>query len=120
MSREELIQLADTPVIDIGAHTMTHQLLSTLSPDEQYDEINGSRQWLEEVLAQPVISFAYPSGIYNGDTVGAVRAAGFSAACTVEQGCVQVGDDLFQLRRCNVADWDEKTFKQNLEYFFSG
>jgi peptidoglycan/xylan/chitin deacetylase (PgdA/CDA1 family) len=112
------MQLADAPLIDIGAHTKTHPLLSTLSPDEQYDEINGSRQWLEEALAQPVFSFAYPSGAYNGETVEAVRASGFSAACTVEQGCVEAGDDLFQLRRCNVADWDQKTFKQNLEAFF--
>lgn len=114
----QLTKLAQHPLIEVGAHTITHPILPTLSLEAQFNEIVGSRHMLEKMIGQPVRSFAYPNGDFTEQTRKLVDAAGFRAACTTISGRVELGDDLFRLRRCAVNDWDITLFKKNLEAFF--
>ncbi|HWI61502.1 MAG TPA: polysaccharide deacetylase family protein [Symbiobacteriaceae bacterium] len=52
-------------------------------------------------LAAPV-SFAYPFGAHDDETVAALRAEGVRAAFTVNHGYVRRGDDPFRLKRLIV------------------
>ncbi len=68
---------------EIGAHTMTHRVLSTLSADEQHREIFDSRLAIELQLGSSIASFAYPVGgsaHFSNQTVELVRAARFDQA----------------------------------------
>jgi len=117
----ELIQLTQDGLVDLGAHTATHPILSELSADAQRAEIVASRQRLEAIIQGPVLAFAYPYGQsqhFTDETVEIARAVGFRAACTTIQGSVEPGDDLFRLRRCEVWNWDLATFRRSLEWFF--
>lgn len=78
----ELKQLADAG-ISIGAHTLTHPVLSLCSEEEACREIRESKLSLERALGRPVWAFAYPFG--NPSTMGdrevrLAREAGFSCA----------------------------------------
>jgi peptidoglycan/xylan/chitin deacetylase (PgdA/CDA1 family) len=115
---KELAQLAASKMIDIGAHTVSHPALPSLSVEEQYEEIVLSRQTLEELIGQPVVTFSYPFGKYSDDTVELLKSAGFQAACTTHPERVTPGDDLYRLGRYTVADWDGYLFSQKLEEFF--
>lgn len=68
-----------TQGIEFGAHSRTHVDLTTLTPNELSGEILGSRDDLTKLLGSPVISFAYPYGIYNGDVYECARR-GFDLA----------------------------------------
>lgn len=68
---------------EIGAHTLTHPHLGTLSNADATIEINGSKNRLEAIIGRPVTSFCYPYGDYRPTTVGLVKAAGFKYARTV-------------------------------------
>jgi peptidoglycan/xylan/chitin deacetylase (PgdA/CDA1 family) len=57
----ELRELASAGMT-IGAHTMSHPMLSQLPPEAAYAEISESRRRLESALQQPVWAFAYPFG----------------------------------------------------------
>ena len=46
----------------IGAHTLSHPMLSQLPPELGYAEISESRLRLEAALEKPVWAFAYPFG----------------------------------------------------------
>jgi peptidoglycan/xylan/chitin deacetylase (PgdA/CDA1 family) len=121
MTSAELIELGQNGLIDIGGHTVTHPVLSSLAPDEQYAEIVNGRKRLEELLGEPVRTFTYPFGTaqdFTDETVEIVKTAGFQAACTTVQGCVEAGDDLFRLQRYAVNNWDIEAFKYYLEAFF--
>ncbi|MCE7985827.1 MAG: hypothetical protein DYG89_32010 [Caldilinea sp. CFX5] len=118
MTAAELQTLAQSPYIDIGAHTVTHPLLPTLSLMEQRDEICRSSHQLAALLQRPIHAFAYPNGAFTDETAQIVRDAGFCAACTTRRGAVQNNDDCFLLRRYNVNDWDIATFQQHLESWF--
>jgi hypothetical protein len=71
------------------------------------------------MIKRQVHSFAYPNGDYNEQTRKLVDAAGYKAACTTMNGTVQHGDDVFQLRRCAINDWNIERFKQQMEAFFN-
>jgi peptidoglycan/xylan/chitin deacetylase (PgdA/CDA1 family) len=121
MASSELIQLAGDGLVDIGAHTVHHPTLSALPAAAQSDEIVGSRRSLEAVLGRPVLTFAYPYGQaedFTDETVEAVAAAGFHAACTTIPGVVDAASNPHRLRRYWVGNWDLGTFKKNLEWFF--
>ena len=82
MTRDELreLQLAG---MTIGAHTMTHPLLSRQRPERAYEEIAGSRTILESALSTKVWAFAYPFGDAQSVTpqvLGMAETAGYRAA----------------------------------------
>lgn len=78
----ELKQLADAGM-SIGAHTVTHPVLSQCSDEEARCEIQESKISLERALGRPVWAFAYPFG--NPSTMGdrelrLASEAGFACA----------------------------------------
>jgi peptidoglycan/xylan/chitin deacetylase (PgdA/CDA1 family) len=83
--------LSDTEIkelssdFEIGAHTMTHPRLSTLSVIDAYKEIIESKRYVEQVVGKPVVSFCYPGGDYTKKNVEQVREAGFRLGRTVRR-----------------------------------
>jgi len=90
--------------IEIGAHTVSHPKLIQIPLALAREEIANSKRALENRLGQAALSFAYPHGHYNQQVRDLVEEAGFAAACTIESGTVQRGDDLFLLKRVYVRD----------------
>jgi peptidoglycan/xylan/chitin deacetylase (PgdA/CDA1 family) len=62
MTGDELTQLDQNPLFEIGAHTITHPQLTRLPFDIQKNEISGGKEYLENLLGHPVESFSYPYG----------------------------------------------------------
>jgi peptidoglycan/xylan/chitin deacetylase (PgdA/CDA1 family) len=94
--------------MDVGAHTVTHPILTRLDPASARSEIERSKAWLETLLDHPVPLFAYPNGHPNHDYaaehVQMVRDCGFDAAVTTAPGAASIRSDRFQLPR--IAPWD--------------
>jgi peptidoglycan/xylan/chitin deacetylase (PgdA/CDA1 family) len=81
LTADELAQLAASRWIEIGAHTVSHRPLPSLTAAAQRDELVQSRAALEQLIGRPVTSFAYPHGRLDEATIGRVREAGYRAAC---------------------------------------
>lgn len=81
---------------EIGAHTLTHPRLPTLSRQAAGEEIVNSKTYLEDITGSVVSSFCYPGGAYNPEHVQMVREAGFSYARTVERFSRDAGADPFR------------------------
>jgi peptidoglycan/xylan/chitin deacetylase (PgdA/CDA1 family) len=67
----------------IGAHTISHPILSSLSPHSQLAEIQGSRDRVAAELGEQPRLFAYPIGkpaTFNSDTIAALKISGFDFA----------------------------------------
>lgn len=58
---------------EIGSHTLSHPYLNELSYLEQEKELSESKEKLEKILNKKIVSFAYPSGMYNKDSLEIVR-----------------------------------------------
>jgi peptidoglycan/xylan/chitin deacetylase (PgdA/CDA1 family) len=117
VSAEELRELAAGGLVEIGAHTVTHPALPSLSAEEQLEEMRVSREHLETAVGQPVEGFSYPYGMYDPETVACARAAGFAYACTAERRAV-AGDDPFELPRLHVDAERAEAFEARLTAAF--
>ena len=107
MTDDQVRKLAAAGV-EIGAHTMTHPILTRIDADTARREITESKRRLEEILGMPVRSFAYPNGRpgqdYDGTHVKIAKEAGFDLAVSTAWGAATSGSDNFQIPR--VAPWD--------------
>jgi peptidoglycan/xylan/chitin deacetylase (PgdA/CDA1 family) len=78
----ELQELASAGMT-IGAHSLSHPMLSQLPPESAYTEISESRLRLESVLEKRVWAFAYPFGDPQSVTpqvLAMTQKAGYEAA----------------------------------------
>ena len=107
MRPEQLRSLADLGM-DIGAHTVSHPILSRLDDVSARDEIANGRSSLEGIMGREVRLFAYPNGKpgedYGKNHVAMVRELGFTAAVSTAWGTARVSDDRFELPR--FTPWD--------------
>ena len=93
--------------IEIGAHSMTHANLVKLDEAACWQEIIESKQNLEVLLGEPVISFAYPYGSYNATVKQLTERAGFRCAVATDRGGLYLEDDLFTIFRVNIMPRDK-------------
>lgn len=84
---------------EIGAHTVTHRNLTTMSTAEARQEIRGSRQDLLDAGVNSVTTFAYPFGAYNSTVRQIVTEEGFFAARTTDNGLNAKTQDPYTLKR---------------------
>jgi peptidoglycan/xylan/chitin deacetylase (PgdA/CDA1 family) len=121
LSSQEVTKLADGNLIEVGAHTVSHPVLSRLNLSEQRREIQQSKAQLEDILGAPVTSFSYPHGLrndYTAETVRVVREAGFACACSSLADIVWSSTDHLQLPRFLVRDWNGDEFARQFHSFF--
>jgi peptidoglycan/xylan/chitin deacetylase (PgdA/CDA1 family)/glycosyltransferase involved in cell wall biosynthesis len=99
MTWDDLRRMAASELVTIGAHTVTHPILSNLQREEIREEIEESCRRITQELNRPVRFFAYPDGAYNSTAQSIVREAGLVACATKGSGFNPAGSDLTALRR---------------------
>jgi len=107
LTKTELKNLAESSLIEIGAHTVSHPKLSSLSKQAQTDEIEQSKKKLEEIIRQTVISFSYPFGSrrdFNSISINLVKKTGYQYACANIQDRVTNYSDPYALPRLLVRN----------------
>jgi peptidoglycan/xylan/chitin deacetylase (PgdA/CDA1 family) len=68
---------------EVGAHSMTHPLLTQLDDETLAAELRGSKLRCEEMLGVPCRTMAYPTGDFDERVERAAGAAGYDAAATL-------------------------------------
>lgn len=108
MMTTEQVRRLHASDMEIGAHTVTHPILSQLDPERAENEIRDGKRRLEAITENPVTLFAYPNGKpgrdYLREHVGMVKSLGFEAAVSTARGVSHAASDPFQLPR--FTPWD--------------
>ncbi|WP_279247670.1 polysaccharide deacetylase family protein [Candidatus Marimicrobium litorale] len=96
--------------ISIGAHTVNHPILASVTDEVAHREIQDSKARLEDMLQQSVDVFAYPNGQpgqdYRKEHVAMVKSLGFRAAVSTHWGVSDRENDCYQLPR--FTPWDKQ------------
>ena len=72
---------------EIGAHSVTHPYLTTVSDSQLQNEMVGSKAALEAIPGVGTVTdFAYPYGDYDARVIAAEQAAGYVSGRSVEEG----------------------------------
>lgn len=104
MNADDVARLRGT-ALQIGAHTVTHPSLPTLSPGNQEREIRESRDACAAFADEIPRCFSYPFGHYDSQSERAVREAGFSMAVTSDSAFADPRGAALTIPRIAVGNW---------------
>lgn len=119
MSEQELLQLVDGGLIEVGAHTRHHPMLPQLSFVRQREEIQSSKKDLEALLGKKITGFSYPNGRATVAAKQLVQEMGFIYACSSLQDVVRPGSDVYELTRFWQKDVNGEAFVKSLNRWMS-
>ncbi len=118
-SWNELREMADSGLVEIGSHTVGHPILSSITDEECWKELTVSRQQIEEGMGRKVNLFCFPNGTsvdFRSSQVALVRDAGYTSAVLATFGLVNHGTDVYRLPRIGVAgSTDDLIFAKHLD-----
>ena len=103
---DQVDEMHRSGLIEFGAHSQTHPILSRLSDPQLQTEVLGSCEAVQSRLGGDSLHFAYPNGgreDFNEQTKLVLRRAGADCALSTIEGLCQSGDDLLELRRIGIG-----------------
>lgn len=107
--------LARHPLIEIGAHGMTHARLPGCNDEQLRHELRGARETLQNWSGSEVRSLAYPHGAAGPRERHAAADAGYDLACSGRFGVNTGATDPLLLRRIEIVAADsDATFEQKV------
>lgn len=99
--------------IEFAPHTVSHPILSRMSPERAEEEILASYGLLKKRLEKPLPIFAYPNGQpddFSEATVTILQRHGFQAALTTIPGTINQTSKPFALPRFSLDGSDDLRF----------
>lgn len=106
--------------ISFGSHTVTHPILSKISPERVWQEISVSKAVIERHLGEAVRAFAYPNGTredFRSSTKDLLGNVGYTCAVTSVFGANDANQDVFELRRGGPWEMHLPTFAIKLNWY---
>ena len=101
-------------LIEFGAHTQSHAILSRLPPEVARNEIEQSIAATQRLTGRTCVLFAYPNGLakdYDASHRALLQSCGVRAAVTAIQGFNWGETSLLNLRRFGIgANLDMRGF----------
>jgi len=70
--------------IEIGSHSKTHPILTSLNKHKLKEELLDSKKYLEDIIGDEVEGFSIPGGFYNQRVLEMAFEAGYKYVCTSE------------------------------------
>ncbi|MDD2851701.1 MAG: polysaccharide deacetylase family protein [Desulfuromonadaceae bacterium] len=120
-THDELKRLAQSKLVTIGGHTVSHTRLTVLSGDRQREEIADSVRQLEIWSGRQIKVFSYPFGSrddFTAETIEICRQAGLFRAVANIPGQYHPWTDPFQIPRNLVRNWELPMFRRKLAGFW--
>ena len=86
LSNEQIKEMLNSGLIEIGSHTLDHVNLPKLTKDEKEKQIIESQKQIEEIFNIKCNSFAYPFGFFDNQDVEILKNSSYTNATTVVNG----------------------------------
>lgn len=125
LSWDEIILLLKSNLIDIGAHTVSHEILTNLPLNEAARQIVESKSIIQKQLGCDIDMFAYPNGTesdYNDDHINCLKNNGFVCSVVTSPKLNRIFDNPYRLgRMCIGSDYSSNIdhFALNISGFLS-
>jgi len=128
MSSSQVAEIAHGGLVEIGAHTVHHAWLKGLPGKSLTCEVDQSKKTLELLTGKPVVSFAYPYGVFDVQAIQALAAAGFTSAVSTVPGIDQYQTHRYFLYRLrpggrvgkSLLSWLDSVKNEQISYLKTG
>ncbi len=112
MTSAQVAEMHDAGM-QIGAHTVSHPILTSISLQQAREEIANSKCHLEQLLGERISLFAYPNGKpgidYQPEHAALAKELGFEAAVSTAWGTATISSDVHQIPR--FTPWDKSRLR---------
>jgi peptidoglycan/xylan/chitin deacetylase (PgdA/CDA1 family) len=88
--------------ISFGSHSSTHANLTLLSEKDLLQELQGSKEKIEEKIGAPVKALSYPYGLYDERCKRAVEKIGYEIAFATKR--INPSWDRFSVPRVSIKE----------------
>jgi peptidoglycan/xylan/chitin deacetylase (PgdA/CDA1 family) len=98
--------MVDSGLIEFGAHSNSHAILSHLSYDEQKEEIKSSITAVQKMTGKKCTLFAFPNGSendFNDDTIDILNSSGIISSVTSIEGYNKITTPIMKLKRHGIG-----------------
>lgn len=85
LSEQQIRELSS--FVEIGGHTISHEVLTNISYEKSRSEIFNCKSWLENTIGKPIYTFCPPTGRFTRKHISFQKEAGFTSMRTVEMLC---------------------------------
>ena len=122
VSEDDCRILAESRMISIGAHTVSHPSLAVLDTEKQEREIKTSIDMLSGILQKQITLFSYPFGVpekdFNKATMDICRRSGICKAASTENALWTMGMNSYKIPRKIVRDWGMEEFEEKIRLYW--
>jgi peptidoglycan/xylan/chitin deacetylase (PgdA/CDA1 family) len=110
VSLEFIAEKSKNELLSFQSHSITHQPVVALTPEELEKELIESKEKLNAITNKPVNHFCYPyGGLSNiGTAAQQIVAKHYDSAVTMIKGRLDVAEDLYMLPRIDLYNKDSK------------
>lgn len=114
MSVNELIEVENSGLVTIGAHTMKHPILANEEMSSSKYEITSSITTLANILGHEIKYFAYPNGLpfldFGQREMDILKDNGCQYSFSVETGDFNLESSLLSIPRYGLSSGDSKNY----------
>jgi peptidoglycan/xylan/chitin deacetylase (PgdA/CDA1 family) len=102
LTPEQLLEIDQSGLVEIGSHTVNHPLLSQISSAKKSIELGESKAWLEKLLHKNIATICYPHGDYDKEVERIAKNDGYSYGFTYNHHPLDDSSDMFAIDRASV------------------
>jgi len=113
MNALELQAIDRSPLMEIGAHTVTHPRLPSLEGQEKKVEILEGAKQLWSLTNREPKAFSYPFGQWDRESLEIVESA-FDYAVITKPKCITADTPRHRLNRFAVENWSKDEFHSRI------
>lgn len=103
LTKQQLLELADDPIVTIGSHGLNHINFGRSSDKRQESEIIRSKAAIEDLTGKECRYIAYPFGSYNEKTIELTKLAGYKNGFIVKGRPVNTIKNPYTVPRLSVS-----------------
>ena len=115
---DQLLEMANSGLVSIQSHTVTHPNLDTLDIEEQRYELEQSKLETCRMTRREPYVLCYPTGRYDSDTLEIIGDS-YNFGIKMNGGLYTTGDSPFEINRYYISRYtDMSTYIARLEDVF--
>lgn len=112
LDKSQLIELSQMPNVTIGSHGYSHLHLAELSSEQVREELQQSKELLEDLTEKTIDTMSYPHGSHTAEVLTIAAELGYKFAATSNWGVYKVGSNPLEIPRIDVWSYDDETVLQ--------
>lgn len=107
---KEIKEMADSGIITIGSHSVSHLWLPAMGTNQLVNELRASKEMLESEIGREVGTMCYPIGAHDDRVERLTRDAGYACAVATNPGRSAPSDDIYAIKRIKVSRTSDNLF----------